>query len=90
MATRFGSRGTGLLLMGIAFMSSIAVAAGFLSGGVAARVALLFFVTVAWTVSAALPLYAPRLGLPKGISEPLIDTQQVFCGIGLIFLATPG
>ena len=52
--------------------------------------ALLFFVTVVWTVLAALPLYAPRLGLPKGISEPLIDTQQVFCGMGLIFLAMRG
>lgn len=90
VATRFGPQGTGLLVAGIALLASMTVAAVLLTGGVSARVALLFFAAVAWTVLVALPLYARDVGLPKAISEPLIDTQQVFCGTALIVLAMQG
>ncbi len=35
----------------------------------------------------AMPIYVKRIKLPKSLSEPLIDTQQIVCGISLIALS---
>jgi hypothetical protein len=35
----------------------------------------------------ALPIYMEKMHISKLISEPLIDTQQIFCGVALIIFA---
>lgn len=47
----------------------------------------LFYVTIIWTLIVSIPIYFKHMNLPKVITEPLIDTQQVLCGITLIFIA---
>jgi len=48
---------------------------------------LLFFVTMLWTLLVSIPVYLQSIKLPKTITEPLIDTQQILCGVVLIFIS---
>lgn len=48
---------------------------------------LLFFITVIWTLLVSIPAYMDSIKLPKSITEPLIDTQQILCGVALIIIS---
>jgi 4-hydroxybenzoate polyprenyltransferase len=87
VATTLGKQGTGLLLLVFAVAGCVSVGVAMASGAVSAHAAQLFLFLVAWTAVVALPLYVRVFGIPKKFSEPLIDTQQVLCGAGLILLA---
>jgi 4-hydroxybenzoate polyprenyltransferase len=87
LATRYGEKRTGLFLFGLGLFATILVLIGFFAGNVGKPATMLFLATVAWTGIAALPIYIKKISLPKSVSEPLIDTQQIMCGVSLILLS---
>jgi len=48
---------------------------------------LLFYATLAWTVIVSIPVYASSIRLPKIVTEPLIDTHLILCGVMLIVIS---
>ncbi len=87
LATRFGEKATGSFLFALGSLISVMVIIDFLLGNVGMRAFILFMSTVVWTGVVAMPIYVKRIKLPKSLSEPLIDTQQIVCGISLIALS---
>lgn len=87
LATKFGGRTTALFLSGLGLTCSIIIALGFFSGSIKMAATVLFFSALVWTALVAIPIYNKKMMLPKAITEPLIDTQQVFCGIALIVVS---
>jgi Mg/Co/Ni transporter MgtE len=87
LATRFGEKRVGLFLLGLGFAVTVLVVIGFLSGYVEKPVVILFMSIIAWTGIVTLPIYDKKIKLHKSLSEPLIDTQQVACGISLIIFS---
>jgi 4-hydroxybenzoate polyprenyltransferase len=87
LATYLGEKAVGLILLSLGVSACLFVSIHSMNGRIGRGAALLFFSSVLWTCFVALPLYLKRLNLPKLISEPLIDTQQVFCGVALIVLS---
>jgi UbiA prenyltransferase family. len=87
LATRFGEKRTGLFLFVLGLLISVIVIIDFLLGNVGKLALILFMSTVAWTGVVAMPIYMKKIKLPKSLSEPLIDTQQIVCGISLIALS---
>jgi 4-hydroxybenzoate polyprenyltransferase len=82
--TQFGINFTVFFLLLLGIIGSLFVAANFYLGNIGKAALCLFFATLLWTGIVAAPIYTKGLKLPKVISEPLIDTQQIFCGISLI------
>jgi 4-hydroxybenzoate polyprenyltransferase len=88
LATNFGKKTVGLMLLAVGVSASLIVGIYSMNGRIGrGGAAVLFFSAVIWTCFVALPMYLKEFHLPKKISEPLIDTQQVFCGVALIILS---
>jgi 4-hydroxybenzoate polyprenyltransferase len=84
LATIFGAKSIGFFLICLGLGASLFVGINFFKGMYTQTPTILFFTTIIWTGIVALPIYFNKIKLSKAISEPLIDTQQVFCGIALI------
>jgi 4-hydroxybenzoate polyprenyltransferase len=84
LPTYFGVRFTAFFLVLSGVIGSLFVAINYWLGTIGTPAVILFFATLLWTGIVAAPVYLKELKLPKALSEPLIDTQQVFCGISLI------
>ena len=87
VATILGKRNTGLYLLGFGLMTSILVCAAGATGLAGRPACLLFIGTMAWTAIVVLPIYLNNFRIPGNLIEPLIDSQAVVCGAGLITLA---
>jgi 4-hydroxybenzoate polyprenyltransferase len=87
LATRFGEKRTGALLSSLGILAGLLVAIDFFLGNVGKPATILFFSTIIWTGAVAVPIYIKKIKFPKSLSEPLIDTQQVVCGLSLIVLS---
>lgn len=87
VATKFGEQRIGLYLLGIGLIAAVAVVGSYIAGTINLPVCILFVGTTAWTALVSLPTYLNKQQIPRMISEPLIDTQQLVCGAALIMLA---
>jgi 4-hydroxybenzoate polyprenyltransferase len=87
VATRFGSKGTASILLASGAAGMLASIVAMADGRVSLPVFVLFMSVLIWTGIVALPIYWKNLKFPKKITEPLIDTQQLVCGLGLIILS---
>ena len=87
VATKFGEHRTGLYLLGIGSVAAVAVVGSYIAGTIRLPSCMLFVGTMAWTAVVSLPAYMKKQQVPRTISEPLIDTQQLVCGAALILLA---
>jgi len=87
LPTYFGVRFTALFLVLWGIVGSLFAAISYWSGTIGTATIILFFATLLWTGLVAAPIYLRELKLSKALTEPLIDTQQVFCGISLIVLS---
>lgn len=87
LPTYFGVNFTMFFLLLLGVVGSIFAAINYYTGNIGKPAFFLFFAVLIWTVIVALPIYSKGLKLSKLFSEPLIDTQQVFCGISLILFS---
>lgn len=88
VATKLGKRNTGLYLLGFGLVTSILVCIVGAVGLAGRQVCMLFIGTMLWTAIVALPIYFSNLRIPNNFIEPLIDSQAIVCGVGLITLAS--
>ncbi len=87
IAAILGRNMTGLILIGISVAASVFVGIVSYLGYLHANTILLFFITTLWTLLVSIPIYLKSINVPKIITEPLIDTQQILCGVALIFIS---
>jgi 4-hydroxybenzoate polyprenyltransferase len=87
IAAILGRNVTGIVLFCISVAGSVFV--GILSyfNYLHANTILLFFITMSWTLLVSIPVYLQSIKIPKTITEPLIDTQQILCGLALIVIS---
>lgn len=88
LAVRLGKNTIGAVLLALGSLSCIVVAIAWQWGAVGAHATALFFVTLIWTGLVALPVYRSELRLPEWLGEPLIDAQQIACGLLLVLIAS--
>lgn len=86
VATKFGKRYTGLYLLAFGLVTSILVCVVGTAGLAGRPVCILFIGTMLWTTIVALPIYFNNLRIPENLIEPLIDSEGIVCGVGLITL----
>lgn len=87
IAAILGRNITGLVLLSLSVAASVFVAIVSYFNYLHTTTILLFFITVSWTLLVSIPVYLKSIKLPKTITEPLIDTQQILCGVVLIFIS---
>ncbi|NLD94040.1 MAG: UbiA family prenyltransferase [Fibrobacter sp.] len=87
IAAILGRNVTGLILIGISVAASVFVGIVSYLGYLHANTILLFFITTLWTLLVSIPIYLKSINVPKIITEPLIDTQQILCGVALIVIS---
>lgn len=87
LAAILGHTITEIILFSLAIATSIIVALLSLHGYIQSSTTLLFFIVILWTILVSLPTYLNTIKLPKVITEPLIDTQQILCGVALIVIS---
>ncbi len=87
VATRFGKRYTGIYLLCFGLMMSVSVCIAGASGQIGRPACTFFIGTMLWTTMMALPIYSHTLRVPKNLIEPLIDSEGIICGAGLIILS---
>lgn len=87
LAAILGRTTTEIILFSIAIVTSVIVALLSLHGYIQSSTTLLFFIVILWTILVSLPTYLNTIKLPKVITEPLIDTQQILCGVALIVIS---
>lgn len=87
IAAILGRNVTGISLFCLSIAASVLV--GILSyfNYLNVNTILLFFITILWTLLVSIPIYLKSINVPKAITEPLIDTQQILCGAALIVIS---
>jgi 4-hydroxybenzoate polyprenyltransferase len=87
IAAMLGRNVTGIILFCTAVMASVFVVLLAFNNCLHVNTIVLFFVTTLWTLLVSIPIYLQSIKIPKAITEPLIDTQQILCGVVLIFIS---
>jgi len=87
IAAILGRNMTGIVLFSLAVVASVIVVLLAFLNYLHVNTIILFFVTILWTLLVSIPIYLQSIKLPKIITEPLIDTQQILCGVALIFIS---
>ncbi|HMA65962.1 MAG: UbiA family prenyltransferase [Fibrobacterota bacterium] len=87
IAAILGRNITGIVLLCLSVAGSIFVATISYFNYLHINTILLFYITVFWTLLVSIPVYLKSIKLPKTITEPLIDSQQILCGLVLIFIS---
>jgi 4-hydroxybenzoate polyprenyltransferase len=87
IAAMLGRNVTGIVLLSLSVAGSVFVAVISYFNYINTNTILLFFITTIWTLLVSIPVYLKSVRLPKVITEPLIDTQQILCGVVLIFIS---
>jgi len=86
MATKFGEERTKWYLFSLGLATSFFVGGACAAGMIGRPVCILYLATMIWTAIVVLPIYHTKLGIPRMVTEPLIETQQIFCGAALLML----
>jgi 4-hydroxybenzoate polyprenyltransferase len=86
-AGALGKDATGIILFSISIIGSVLVGILAFLNYIQQTTVFLFYVTILWTLIVSTPIYFKHFHLPKLITEPLIDTQQILCGVALIFIS---
>jgi 4-hydroxybenzoate polyprenyltransferase len=87
IAAMLGRNVTGIALFCLSVAASVFVGILAYLNYLHVNTILLFFVTILWTLLVSIPIYLKSINFPKVITEPLIDTQQILCGVALIFIS---
>lgn len=87
IAAMLGRNVTGMVLLSLSVAGAVFVVVISYLNYLNTNTILLFFITVIWTLLVSIPVYLKSIRLPKMITEPLIDTQQILCGVVLIFIS---
>jgi 4-hydroxybenzoate polyprenyltransferase len=85
LATYFGKNKIKIGFLFIGLIACSIILLGHFYDKISLGPTILFLSSVIWTGLVASPIYIGKLS--KAISEPLIDTQQIFCGVALILLS---